>query len=367
MGSTVLFLVGIFLTDFYIPSWDGNKLIQIATSTSFFNLLFRSIVIIIYGDDRCDAESIIMTYFKSEQDMLWTWFRYLIYQLIVVRIIGYVALYIKANSGKFNDNKFGRKLFNFYHFFKKEEINLKEYKTKTNLPGNHHDQIILMELNNELMNLDLIYNGLHSSLAFGWNNLTFSRKRLFFKQERIILKNLCGQINFGTITALMGPSGAGKTTLLRCINGIQSPGLSNDSEFYVNKTKKIKSVFIVQEYKDHLLMNITVRESLMYSSLLKNNQEKKCNPSNSGIDFVEDLEKFVLDKMEFNHKLNISKILSELMLTNCADRKVSQCSGGEQKRLAIGLELTSRVKPNLICTDEPITGLDSYTAEQVIK
>ena len=55
------------------------------------------------------------------------------------------------------------------------------------------------------------------------------------------------------------------------------------------------------------------------------------------------------------------------MLTNCADNRVSQCSGGEQKRLAIGLELTPRIKPNLICIDEPTTGLDSYAAEQVIK
>ena len=55
------------------------------------------------------------------------------------------------------------------------------------------------------------------------------------------------------------------------------------------------------------------------------------------------------------------------MLTNCADNFVSQCSGGEQKRLAIGLELTPRIKPNFICIDEPTTGLDSYAAEQVIQ
>ena len=72
-----------------------------------------------------------------------------------------------------------------------------------------------------------------------------------------------------------------------------------------------------------------------------------------------------MNKIEFDHNANIDKILSELMLTNCADNKVSQCSGGEQKRLSIGLELTPKIKPNLMCIDEPTTGLDSYAAEQV--
>ena len=214
-----------------------------------------------------------------------------------------------------------------------------------------------MELNEE---------SISKSLAIAWNNLSFSRKSLFIN-EKLILKNLSGTINFGTITALMGPSGAGKTTLLRCINGMKQSGLSKDTEFYVNKENKIKSVFIVQEHKHHLLMNITVKESLMYSSLLKNNNfiNEQNNKLNCETESLEELEKIVMQKMEFNHKINVNKILSELMLTNCADNKVSQCSGGEQKLLAIGLELTPRIKPNLICIDEPTTGLDSFAAEQV--
>ena len=202
------------------------------------------------------------------------------------------------------------------------------------------------------------------TFAISWKNLSYSIETIFSK--KLILKNLKGKIDFGTITALMGPSGAGKTTLLKCINGIKQSGLSKDTQFYVNKFTKIKPVFIVQEPKNHLLINLTVRESLKYSSLLKNSQQKinKNNQPNQ-VNSLDYLVEIVKDQMEFNHNLNINKILSELMLTKCADNFVSQCSGGEQKRLSIGLELTPKIKPNLICIDEPTSGLDSYAAEQV--
>jgi ABC-type multidrug transport system ATPase subunit len=40
-------------------------------------------------------------------------------------------------------------------------------------------------------------------------------------------------------------------------------------------------------------------------------------------------------------------------------------SGGERKRTSIGVELITN--PSLIFLDEPTTGLDSYTATQIMK
>ena len=91
-------------------------------------------------------------------------------------------------------------------------------------------------------------------------------------------------------------------------------------------------------------MRLRVKGSLMYSSKLKNYQ---------------------IRKYKFNHEENIEKIISDLLLTDCQDNLVVNCSGGEQKRLSIGLELTSIVKPNLMCIDEPTSGLDSNTSEKV--
>ena len=363
-------------SDFIVPSWESNKFIQTISTQSLFNLILRSHLIIIYDDDRCAGESQVLNYFRIEQDKLWIWFEYLIYQLIAFRILGYFALYIQVNSEFYlkklliKNKLFKTKLIS--HLQPKKALNTMVKYDKMN--GIKNIEYIQNEPNEMSSNSNKIGQNIVESndetsisLAIAWNNLSFSIKSLFNK-EKLILNNLKGSINFGTISALVGPSGAGKTTLLHCINGMKRSGLNKNTEVYVNKSNKIKSVFIVQEHKHHLLMNLTVRESLMYSSLLKNsNQRRKHVFSNGQIITVNDLEKIVLERIQFNHKLNVNQILSELMLTNCADNKVSQCSGGEQKRLAIGLELTPKIKPNLICIDEPTTGLDSYAAEQVIK
>lgn len=78
-------------------------------------------------------------------------------------------------------------------------------------------------------------------------------------------------------------------------------------------------------------------------------------------------------------KLNLSKkklkqrvedILVNLELTNCADTYVGdvlnkRISGGEEKRLCIGIELIGN--PVILFLDEPTTGLDSYSAELCLK
>lgn len=71
--------------------------------------------------------------------------------------------------------------------------------------------------------------------------------------------------------------------------------------------------------------------------------------------------------MPIDHEGIALKMLDELSMSEVANRKVQHCSGGEQKRLALALELTSLHMPNLICIDEPTSGLDSNTSEKVKK
>ena len=180
-------------------------------------------------------------------------------------------------------------------------------------------------------------------LAVAWIGLKYCVKTGFTRKTKTILNDINGSIDFGTITAIMGPSGAGKTTLLKCISGRETKGIDKKTKMFVNKDIKIKCCLIVQEVKEHLLNGLTTLQSVIYSSKLKNRRKG------------------------FNHELNARNILMSLNITNTANTCVDECSGGEQKRIAIALELTAEDKPNLLCIDEPTSGLDSCAAEEIVQ
>jgi len=59
-------------------------------------------------------------------------------------------------------------------------------------------------------------------------------------------------------------------------------------------------------------------------------------------------------------------LIEELRLTACRKTKIGNylikgCSGGERKRVSIGVELIT--DPDVIFCDEPTSGLDAFTAQ----
>ncbi|CAG2111844.1 unnamed protein product, partial [Medioppia subpectinata] len=142
----------------------------------------------------------------------------------------------------------------------------------------------------------------------------------------------------------MGPSGAGKTTLLKCLNGQNNRGLSDGSMIYSINNRNIRSCFIKSNVWEHLLSGLTVRQTLLYASRLKNSRITS----------------------QLNHIKIVCDLMSELVISDTADNRVETCSGGEQKRIVIACELTSHLKPNMLCIDEPTSGLDSNAAEVII-
>ena len=183
-------------------------------------------------------------------------------------------------------------------------------------------------------------------IAIGWANLTYKSKPFLWSTEKTILNNLYGSVEFGTMTALMGPSGAGKTTLLNCIYGKLRKGLDSETKIFLNSNKEIRSRFVAQHEREHLIMCLTVKENLMFASKLKNSGLK-------------------LNRGSIDHQLNVKNIMDELMITDICGTRVGACSGGQQKRLTIALEMVEVIMPNLLCIDEPTTGLDSNVAEIV--
>ena len=178
-----------------------------------------------------------------------------------------------------------------------------------------------------------------SSKELAFIDLTLSLNSIFNK--KIILNEVSGGFHFGSINGLMGASGSGKTSLLNCLYGSNKYILGTKSRIY-HAQSIIHSCYIPQDQNERLLKGLTVRQSLIFASKLKNSNE-------NGI----------------NHELVVQNLMNEFSIDDIKDNYVENCSGGEIKRLIIALELTAFKKPNILLIDEPTSGLDSSAAEMV--
>ena len=181
-----------------------------------------------------------------------------------------------------------------------------------------------------------------NNIVIGWTALNVSVRPFLSKKQKIILNDISGNFEFNSINALMGSSGSGKTTLLKCLNGSQKYCFSDDSNVWIPRDMKISKCFVYQNHDKRVMNGLTVRQALTYASKLKNSDER-------GVD----------------HKKIVSQVMSDLLISDCADTLIEKCSGGQIKRFCICLELTAVNKPNIIFLDEPTTGLDSNAAEVV--
>lgn len=179
------------------------------------------------------------------------------------------------------------------------------------------------------------------------------------REPRRILKGINGAIGSNSLTAIMGPSGAGKTTLLKCLFGTSS--IRYSGHMFVSE-KGTKAVFITQNEEDHLLMNLTVEESLRFASKVKNASNSSKGSKTNPINVCRCVGKCIESSSSLVHSL-----IEQLGLERCRNTLVGKCSGGQKKRLAIAQELASEQKPRIIFMDEPTSGIDSSVSYLVLR
>jgi ABC-type multidrug transport system ATPase subunit/pSer/pThr/pTyr-binding forkhead associated (FHA) protein len=140
--------------------------------------------------------------------------------------------------------------------------------------------------------------------------------------------------------AIVGQSGGGKSTLLDAIAGYRPAThgqvIVNNIDIYKN-FDAIRSAIGYVPQKDIIHMELTVYQALDYAAQLR---------------MPRDTSK------EERHK-RIMEVLSDLDLAHRKDVQISGLSGGQQKRVSIGVELLTR--PSLFYLDEPTSGLDPGT------
>ncbi len=161
-----------------------------------------------------------------------------------------------------------------------------------------------------------------------------------------VLKGVSLSIAPAEVVSITGASGAGKTTLLQIlatlseadsgevlIDGESTEGLSDKK---ISKFRNEKIGFVFQFH--NLLPEFSALENI-------------CIPGYIGGGNQKDVER------------RAKELLEMMNLSNRADHKPSQLSGGEQQRVAIARALIN--SPKVIFADEPSGNLDSVNREEI--
>jgi len=146
---------------------------------------------------------------------------------------------------------------------------------------------------------------------------------------------------------VVGQSGGGKSTLVDAIAGYRP---ATNGRVIVNGTidvykefDAIRSTIGYVPQRDIIHMELTVRQALDYAAQLR----------------------MPADTTVAERRQRVEEVMNDLDLAHRHDTQISQLSGGQQKRVSIGVELLT--KPGLFFLDEPTSGLDPGMETELMK
>jgi len=153
-------------------------------------------------------------------------------------------------------------------------------------------------------------------------------------KTRVLLNDLSFAIEPGQFVALVGGSGTGKSTLMRTLLGIDP---TTKGKVYINGEDLRNNFNIYRTQIGYVPQDDIIHPELTVSEVLTYAAKLRLPPD---INLKEVVEK-TLEQIEMKERRNVF---------------VSQLSGGQRKRVSIGVELLA--DPKLFFLDEPTSGLD---------
>jgi putative ABC transport system ATP-binding protein len=170
--------------------------------------------------------------------------------------------------------------------------------------------------------------------------------RLSRRHHLQILRGLSFDIEWSSMTAIVGRSGSGKSTLLHCLAGLEpvSGGsveldgvdIGGCSRSQAAKLRRSSVGFVFQAY--NLVPTMTVYQNVAMPFHLRGERPPR---------------------------RRIRQVLDQLGLEARVRARPATLSGGEQQRVALARVLVT--EPRIVFADEPTGALDSASAEVVLR
>ncbi len=161
-----------------------------------------------------------------------------------------------------------------------------------------------------------------------------------------VLKGITMHIDRGEIVSIVGPSGAGKTTLLQIVGTLDRPDSGTiiidgtdvstlrDRQLSYFRGRNIGFIFQFHQ----LLPEFTATENIMMPALIAGTSRKEA-------------------------RTKAEELLAYMGLSDRANHKPAQLSGGEKQRIAVARALINN--PAVVLADEPSGSLDSRNKQEL--
>jgi len=170
-----------------------------------------------------------------------------------------------------------------------------------------------------------------------------------FKTGKKAVQEMSLSSSEGKLIGIMGGSGTGKTTLMNIMNGNVKPSQGtlkiNGVDLHQN-AKELEGVIGNVSQNDLLIEELTVFQNLFFSAKLSMGNNNNSQLAKKVVEVLKSLGLYEIRRLKVGSKLD--KVIS----------------GGQRKRLNIGLELIR--EPSILFVDEPTSGLSSRDSENIM-
>ena len=174
------------------------------------------------------------------------------------------------------------------------------------------------------------------------NNLQVNKISKSFGNKQVV-RNISLNINRGEIVGLLGPNGAGKTTTFYIIVGLVKP---DTGEIYMENIDVSTLPIYLRGQKG---ISYLPQEASIFRGM---------NVEDNLMSIIE-----IIEKNKDKHQIVLENLLNEFDIQHVRKSKSIVLSGGERRRLEIARTLASN--PKYLLLDEPLTGIDPVSIEEI--
>src|SRR5688572_25760113 len=164
--------------------------------------------------------------------------------------------------------------------------------------------------------------------------------------EKVILRDVSFSLLPGHTKIILGASGSGKSTILKLILGLLKP---DGGRIFVNG-ERIDTMNELELMRMRADLGMVFQEGALFDSLTV--------AENVGYKLYEETRQPVEQIRE-----RVTEVLGFVRLEEFIDRRPSELSGGQRRRVAIARAIAA--KPRILLYDEATTGLDPITATTI--